>query len=168
MSRTGAAGHGGAGAATPRPCVTGAVTVAVRLPTGTVVGTIGAPQSLEVTLIIDETEIDFVHVGQQVDIVLDELPGKRLTAQVATLSADELKIAPGNLSQKTGGNLATRTDQDGQERPLRTTYQASAPLDNAKGQIIAGARGTARIAAGQETLGRRLWRETYRTLAWEL
>lgn len=142
--------------------------VGAHLPTGTVVGTIGVPDALEVTLTIDETEVDFVRVGQQVDIVLDELPGKRLTAQVATLSADELKIASSSLSQKTGGSLETRTDRDGQERPVRTTYQASAPLENPQGQIVAGARGTARIAAGKETLGRRLWREACRTLAWEL
>jgi putative peptide zinc metalloprotease protein len=142
--------------------------VGAHLETGTVVGHIGDAQALSVMLAIDETEIDFVRAGQRVDVVLDQLPGKRLTSQIATLSTNQLEVAPPALSSKHGGTLDTRTDRAGQERPLHTTYQASAPLVNSAGRIVAGTRGTARISAGSEALGTRLLREVRRTLAWEL
>jgi multidrug efflux pump subunit AcrA (membrane-fusion protein) len=142
--------------------------VGARLETGVTVGQIGDPSVTDVVLAIDETEIDFVRTGQIVDIVLDQLPGQRLRTTLATLSAEELAFAPRSLSAKHGGILATRTDAQGREIPLATTYQAGAPLENAGGRIIAGARGQARIYTGTETLGRRVWREACRTLAWDL
>jgi putative peptide zinc metalloprotease protein len=142
--------------------------VGARLETGVIVGQIGDPTAAEVVLAIDETEIDFVRPGQTVDIVLEQYPGERLETKLATLSAQELAIAPPSLSTKHGGSLATHTDAAGNQRPLSTTYQASAPLENPTGRIIAGARGQARIYTGTESLGRRAWREACRTLAWEL
>lgn len=142
--------------------------VGAHLETGTVIGQIGIAGALTATIAIDEAEIDFVRVGQSVEIVLDELPTQRLTTQIATLSADELKISPLALTARHGGTLQTRTDSAGHERPINTTYQASGALVNPHGLIIAGARGTARISAGRETLGARLLREVRRTLAWEL
>lgn len=142
--------------------------VGAHLPLGTVVGQIGDHDVVRATLVIDETDIDAVRVGQSATIVLDELPHTRFTTQIATISTDELKLAPSALSARHGGPLETKTDESGHERPVHTTYQAGATLSNRGDAIIAGARGTAKISAGTETLGRRLWRELARTLAWEL
>jgi putative peptide zinc metalloprotease protein len=142
--------------------------VGAFLASGVVVGEIGDPSALEAVLTIDEASLDFVRVGQAVDVVLDELPGERLTTTLATLSAEQLDFAPAALSHKSGGELVTRTDARGRERPVATTYQAGAPIVNADGRLVAGARGKARIFAGYETLGTRLLREARRVLVWEM
>lgn len=142
--------------------------VGAFLDTGVTLGQIADPAALEVVLLIDETEVDYVRPGQRVDVILDALPGQRLTTTLATLSAEELEIVPTSLSNKSGGPLPTRTDPHGYERPLNTTYQASAALENNDSRIVVGARGLARISAGYETLGARIWRELARTIAWEL
>src|SRR5690606_1969218 len=142
--------------------------VGAFLDTGVTLGQIADPAALEVVLLIDETEVDYVRPGQRVDVILDALPGQRLTTTLATLSAEELEIVPTSLSNKSGGPLPTRTDPQGYERPLNTTYQASAALENNDSRIVVGARGLARISAGYDTLGARIWRELARTIAWEL
>jgi putative peptide zinc metalloprotease protein len=142
--------------------------VGAFLASGVVVGEIGDPSALEAVLTIDEASLDFVRVGQAVDVGLDDLPGERLTTTLATLSAEQLDFAPAALSHKSGGELVTRTDARGRERPVATTYQAGAPIVNADGRLVAGARGKARIFAGYETLGTRLLREARRMLVWEM
>jgi putative peptide zinc metalloprotease protein len=142
--------------------------VGARLETGAAIGLIGDARELTAVLMIDETEIDFVQPGQHVDLLLDELPGQRIATRIDRVSADELQFAPPALSARHGGALQTKTDPEGRERPVATIYQASAALANDRGLVISGTRGTARIWAGKETLGRRLWREACRTLAWEL
>lgn len=142
--------------------------VGAFLSTGVVVGQIGQPREVVAMLTVDEQDIDFVRTGLTVDVLLDELPGERLRTSLSTISSRELTIAPAALSRKTGGELETRTDKAGQERPAHTTYQASAPLANDAGRLIAGARGRARILVGNETLGQRCYREFCRTLAWDM
>ena len=56
----------------------------------------------------------------------------------------------------------------GRERPIETTYQASAELSDEERVIFLGTRGRARIHVGYQTLASRTWRYLSRTFRFDL
>jgi putative peptide zinc metalloprotease protein len=119
---------------------------------------IADPRKLKIILAIDQADLEFVHVGQPVDIILEQLPNRRFRSSLEQLSQQNMKVTPQSLSQKAGGEVLTRTDVSGVERPMSTTYEASTSLDDQEGLMFVGATGRARIYTGHQTLARRFWR----------
>ena len=135
---------------------------------GVLVCHVGDPARLEAILAIDQADVEFVHAGQAVDILIEPLPGRRLHSKLVQLSQLEMTVSPDSLSGKTGGGLATRTDIGGRERPASTTYQASASLDDEFGEMFVGATGRARIHAGTRTIANRAWRFVCQTFSFDV
>ena len=135
---------------------------------GALVCRVGDPSQLEAILAVDQGDVEFVHPGQPVDILLEPLPDQRLRSSLTQLSRMDMKVSPHSLSSKAGGGLVTRTDAAGRERPTSTTYQASAPLDDATSQLFPGATGQARIRTGSQTLAQRAWRFLCQTFSFEV
>lgn len=126
---------------------------------GTLLCEIGDPRQMEALVVIDQGDIEVVHQQETVDIKLDELPSRTLRSSVQEISSENLTVSPRHLSNKAGGELATKTDPSGVERPLSTSYQAKVfPLDDSDGVLRIGLRGRAKIYAPWESLGRRLSR----------
>lgn len=122
---------------------------------------IGDPRKLEAILVIDQADIEFVQRGQRVEIKLDELPDERLVGEVAEVSQSDLKVSSRRMSAKSGGELATKTDPSGAERPLRPSYQARVPIDDPDGLLRLGLRGRGKIHMDRDqwrTLAQRGWR----------
>ena len=129
---------------------------------------IAQPGKLEAILAIAEDDLDFIARQQTVDLYLDQFAGRKFTGRIEQISQQELQAAPQNLSAKAGGELATRTDGSGIERPVATVYQASVPLTDEAGELLIGATGHAKIHAGYEPLAARLWRACRRTFHFEM
>ncbi|HEX3655274.1 MAG TPA: site-2 protease family protein [Pirellulales bacterium] len=126
---------------------------------GTLFCEIGNPREMEALVVIDQADIEVVRPEETVDIKLDELPGQTLRSQIQEISHESLAVSPRHLSNKAGGELATKTDPTGVERPLSTSYQAKVfPLDDSQGVLRIGLRGRAKIYVRWESLGRRLSR----------
>jgi putative peptide zinc metalloprotease protein len=125
---------------------------------GVAICQVGDPNRLEAILMIDERDVEFLHPGQTVDLFLEPVPGRRFRSRVEQLSQVDMKVAPRNLSSKSGGELLARTDSAGLDRPLNTTYQANAFLDDETGLLLVGATGQGKIHARPQTLAQRLWR----------
>lgn len=142
--------------------------VGAYLETSTSIGRIAQPGQLEAILAIDQDELDFVRTGQTVDLLLDSLPGRRLSSRIDRIAEQNMQAASPRLAARTGGDLATRPDADGLERPISVVYQASVPLDDPAGEIVIGATGLARIRAGYQPLWQRLWRSACRTFRFEM
>lgn len=138
------------------------------LPESTLFCQIGNPTRWKAELVIDQAEIEFVQTGQRVEIMLDELIGEIFESEIAEIGNREIEYSSKSLSAKAGGDLATRTDQSGVERPLSTSYPAMAPLTDDVGLLRPGLRGTAKIHAGAMTVGRRLYRAASRTFHFSL
>jgi putative peptide zinc metalloprotease protein len=119
---------------------------------------IGDPRRMNAILAVDQADLEFVHVGQRVDLILEQQPGRRYRTQLEHLSQLDMKVTPQSLSHKLGGSLQTRSDPRGGERPASPTYQAAAPLDGEQGWLFPGATGQARIHAGRLTIASRVWR----------
>jgi hypothetical protein len=126
------------------------------------------PGQLEAILVIPQDELDFVAAGQQVEILLSHLKGEKLAGQIDRIATEELKAASPRLSIRGGGQLATRETADGHEQPLSVVYQASVPVDDPTGRLIVGGTGQAKIHAGWQPLGQRLWRTLCRTFRFEM
>lgn len=119
---------------------------------------IGNPAELEAVLAVDQKDMDFVSENQEAIIVLDALTDLKLTGTIVEIARSEMKATDPSQSKGSGGELATRKDARGIERPASATYQARVPIENDHGNIKLGYRGKAKIRAGRTTLGSILWR----------
>ena len=130
---------------------------------------IGDPKRLEAVMVIDQADRNLVREGQAVDIKLEGFPSTTLHSQLAEIAESELKVSPQRLSSKSGGELATKTDpHTGTEKPMSTSYQARAPIDDPEELYRLGLRGQARIYTDWVPLGTRLWRLLSHTFNFKL
>lgn len=134
----------------------------------TLVCKIAQPGKLEAILAVDQEELDYVRPGQAVDLLLASRPAERLPGRIDHIAEQNMEAAPTRMATRGGGQLATRADQAGIERPLSVVYQANVPLDDPAGQIVVGATGLARIHAGYQPIWQRLWRAGCRTFHFQM
>lgn len=129
---------------------------------------VGDPAKMQAELVIDQAETPFVRPGQKVEIVLDSRPGEFLQGTISEIANTKLKHSSEQLSNKSGGDLPTKTDERGREVPLNTSYQAHVPLDDPAGLLYIGLKGRAKIYAGYQTLGQQAWRYLAQTFNFKL
>lgn len=130
---------------------------------------VGDPNVMQALIVIDQADVAHVFEGQEVEIMLDELPGKVFTGKIQKKSKTDLRVSPRHLSGKAGGELATKTDESGIERPLTTSYQALVyPIQSDDGLLSIGLRGMAKIHVRWEPIGTRLWRWFSQTFHFKL
>jgi putative peptide zinc metalloprotease protein len=135
---------------------------------GTLFCQIGDPRKMEAVLVVDQADIDYVHKNDHVDIKLDEMPLDELRGEVIEIASEPLRTVPRHLGNKSGGELATKTDDSGVERPMNTSYQVRVPIDDNEGLLRLGLKGRARIHTRPQTLGHRLWRFIAQTFNFRL
>jgi putative peptide zinc metalloprotease protein len=122
---------------------------------GQLVCLVGRPGELEAVIEVDQSQIEFVRPGQKVRLKSTALPGETLVSQISVVG----KLQRETPRQSADGSATTEEAQGSVYRKTLTTkYHASAPLDDPRGILPAGATGTARIRAGYLTLGQRAWR----------
>ncbi len=85
---------------------------------------IGWPESMNANIVIDQSVIDFVMVGNRVELKFDEMPHDTCEGVLIDIAPEEMDTAPQNLWAKYGGELATKPDPSGTERPLYPSYLA--------------------------------------------
>ncbi len=129
---------------------------------------IGDPNQWEAILIVDQNDIDLVHQGQEVRMMFDESAYHVYVSTIGYRAADAMEMAPPRLASTSGGPLPSQADPDGVIRPLNTSYQAVARLDNQQGLLRNGLIGQARVKTRRRTLASRLYRYLSRTFNFEL
>jgi putative peptide zinc metalloprotease protein len=129
---------------------------------------IGDSNKWDAILVIDQDDVDLVQGGEEVKLLLDESASDVFVSTIANRASDELAVAPPRLASTNGGPLPAQAGPDGTLRPLNTSYQAEAPLDNSSGLLRNGLTGRARIEARPRTLWWRLSRYFSRTFNFEL
>jgi putative peptide zinc metalloprotease protein len=135
---------------------------------GTMFCQVGDPTKVQALVVVDQADVEFVHAGQTVDIKLAEMPGETFRGTIQEVSKGEMKTLPRHLSNKSGGELATKTDEAGVERPLSISYQVKVPLSDEQSRILIGMRGNAKIFAPWESMGSRVWRWFSQTFHFKL
>jgi putative peptide zinc metalloprotease protein len=134
------------------------VNLGAYLEAGTLLCHIGDPSKMQAELVIDQADVEFVKVGQPLELKLEELPDDTLPGKLDRIATIQVEVGSRQLSNKTGGELATMTDEAGVERLMSTSYQARVPLDNDQGLLRPGLRGRAKIYTEPRTVAQRIWR----------
>jgi len=130
---------------------------------------IGDPNKLEGVLIVDQADVELIRKDDFVEIKLDAYPSRVFTTRVKQIANDELAVSPPSLSIQHGGDLDTRTDESGVQRPLHTSFQArTEPLDVDGADLQLGMRGRAKISARWQTIGWRVYRFAVKTFHFDL
>lgn len=138
------------------------------LPAGTMLCRIGDPARMEAVLVVDQGDVEFLKLGQAVEILLEELPGRTWHGTIREISKTDVKVTPRQLSNKAGGEVATKTDAGGGERPRSTSYQVRVqPLDDPDGLLRMGLSGRAQIHAGSQTAASMLARAFAKTFRFD-
>ncbi len=127
------------------------------LPTRTLFCQIGNPAKWEAILLIDQADMDFVRVDQEVAIKLDGLPHRTFVGKISAISPADLKRTPHEPSQKNAGANAAKS-ADSAEHSTTISYEARVPLNDDELLFLRGIRGRAKIDAQNLSLGDRLWR----------
>ena len=83
-------------------------------------------------------------------------------------SVDAMTSAPLRLASTGGGPIAAQPERDGTIRPLSTSYQAVARLDDTGKMLRNGLTGRARVETTKRTLWWRLVRYFSRTFNFKL
>ncbi len=135
---------------------------------GTLFCQIGDPDKFDAILVVDQADIESIHLGQKVKVMLDESPGKVYQSEITEISPEEMKVVSKQLSNKSGGSVETKTDESGVPKPASTSYEARVPLDDSDGILLPGLKGEAKIAADYHSLGWRTWRFLQRTFHFKL
>ncbi|MBI1902871.1 MAG: hemolysin D [Planctomycetia bacterium] len=133
------------------------------LPMGSLVGVVGEPAEMEAVLVIDQADVELVRVGQEVELQFAHLPGETFRGRIDELAVRNIDVSPANLSHKAGGELVTKTDESGRERPQSASYQAKVHLLNLDRPAPVGIRGQAKISAENLSVASRVYRWLART-----
>lgn len=130
---------------------------------GTVLCMVGDRERFEAVMVIDQTEVEFIKLGQPVDLKINAFPWRTFSGKVEQLAETHIESGSERLSVKAGGGVPTKTDESGRETPISTSYEALMTLEDAEGVFTPGMRGTARIEVGSRTVGRWLLRLLWQT-----
>ena len=130
---------------------------------------IGDPNEWDAVLVIDQDDVDLVREGQEVRLMFEE---SAYHVFVSTIDAAgrrrHVDTRPPRLASTNGGPLPAKAEPDGTVRPLSTSYQAEAPLDNRAGLLRNGLLGAGRIETPPRTVLQRVMRYLSRTFNFEL
>ena len=129
---------------------------------------VGNPRQLEAVLLVDQTYIDLVREGQSVRVLLDANTRTAYDSKIEEIATADLKAMSPGMSAQHGGRVEAKSDSSGMIRPLSTTYQARAPLDESIGEVQVGLQGQARVYTGWRSLGSRLYRYLSKTFHFDL
>jgi hypothetical protein len=110
--------------------------------------------------------MEFIRAGQEVQIQLDQHPGRLLAGTIREIAEIDLKITPTELLP--AGTLPTRPDESGVYRPVGTVYQARVSLEPADMPLVIGESGRAKVHAAPLSLARRLSRYLSHTFRFEM
>jgi putative peptide zinc metalloprotease protein len=126
------------------------------LETGTAVCQIGDPEALEAMLVIEQSEVPFVRVGQAVRLRIDQGPAGVVAGTVCEVAKTDARDMPESLARAL--DLPLRREGKGGVQAAATYYQARVKLEPAELPLAVGMHGRAKILADWQPLGSRLLR----------
>lgn len=126
------------------------------LETGTALCQIGDPEALEAMLVIEQSEVPFVRVGQSVRLRIDQGPVGVVTGTVSEVAKTDARDIPDSLARAL--DLPLRREGKAGVQAAATYYQARVKLEPAELPLAVGMHGRAKILADWQPLGSRLLR----------
>ena len=136
---------------------------------------IGDANQFEAVLVIDQADVDLVRLFYEqnngsypdVEMKLDAYRWTTSHGQIQKVALAPMEVTPVSLASQGGGELNTKTDDNGMLRPISTSYQARVPMSNDDDLLRVGLTGQARVYTGWQPLGRRMYRYLARTFRFD-
>jgi putative peptide zinc metalloprotease protein len=133
--------------------------VGAQFPIGTMLCELQPRDEYEAVLLVEQSDIAFLNLGQPVSVKLDAFPAQTFVGQVTDIGAVEAEHPPEQLLVTKGGELAAEMQPDGSVGLQSTHYEVRASIEGLKEQAEAnphamlryGLRGRAKIVCGQWT-----------------
>lgn len=122
----------------------------------------------QVVMMIDQSVRNDFTVGQPVRVKIDHLANDTYRGKITEVSLIDSQFAPQPLSNKSGGDMATVTDDKGRERLDSAAYQATVTLDQDLDLLRTGVRGRARYTIMTRSLGQWIYRYLRQTFHFRL
>ena len=135
--------------------------VGCTLQRGTTYCLIGDPTRLSASLVVDESDIELVDVGQTAQVWLRENPGEVITGEIEKISDAEIERAPESLVSKDDVKMVD--EGDGRARMARKSFHVRAPLQTDDATIPIRSTGWAKIKVPKTTVGTRIKQYALRT-----
>ena len=126
------------------------------------------PKKLEAVLAVDQADVEFIRKEQPVELFVNQVPCEIFRSEVKLITPNEMQDTPKALSSKHGGDIVTETARSGREVPTSTKFLVKVNLENPDDLVVPGSTGVAKVRAGSQTVGRRIWRLASRTFQFEL
>ena len=126
------------------------------------------PKKLEAVLAVDQADVEFIKKQQPVELLVNQVPCEIFRSEIKLITPNEMQDTPRALSSKHGGDIVTETARSGKEVPVSTKFLVKVNLENKDQLVVPGSTGVAKIRAGSQTVGRRIWRLASRTFQFEL
>jgi hypothetical protein len=126
------------------------------LQTGDLLCLVGDPRRLQATLVVRQADIELLRAGQPVRMQVATRTGMFLQGSISELSEINLETAPREL--QAAGLLPTRTDSQGQTRPIRTCYLAHVTIQDNQVPVPLGSTGWAKVRVAPRSLAWRCMR----------
>lgn len=122
----------------------------------------------QATLLIDQSDINDIKAGTEVDLKFDHLPETTRVGRVEKFSDEPLTFVPPLLSNKLGGQVPTTSDEQGRERLVSPAYQTTVVLEQDVPLLRTGMRGRARFLVSHRSAWEWIWRYLTTTFRFRL
>lgn len=120
---------------------------------------IGEPDKMQAEVIVEQTEIQDISLGQQVTLRLDEYPGKRVQGEVIAVAPGHMESLAPSLASTFGGPVEVKPDAAGGTiQPIFRWYQVSVAIAPEDVKLLPGFRGEAKVHVEPQTLAERSYR----------
>jgi putative peptide zinc metalloprotease protein len=119
---------------------------------------IAPDDKFQATLLVDQQDRNDIQIGDEVQLKFDHLPDKIYIGKVEKISDRHLEFVPQLLSNKLGGEVPTKTDEQGRERLVSAAYQTTVVLPEDASLLRSGMRGRARFHIGKRSAWDWIWR----------
>jgi putative peptide zinc metalloprotease protein len=122
----------------------------------------------EAMILVDQEEVEFTRVGQEVKVWLAQFPNQVFRTKIDEVAVDPLRVIPPQMASLKGGPVETIATEGGRFKATSAKYLVIAPLDNPDNLMAKDLTGIARIHVGYRTVGNRLARYLAHTFNFKL
>ena len=129
---------------------------------------IAPDDDVQAVLLVSQDDRNELQVGTPVLLRCYHLPDRKFEAVITKIAYRQSDYAPRQLSNKSGGDLSTVTDQQGREKLAELAYQATVKITEDTDLMRTGLRGRARFIVDKRSLGGWFWRYLKQTFHFRL
>lgn len=129
---------------------------------------IAPSKEMQAVLLVSQDDRNELDLGTPVKLRCYHLPDLIFEGSITSIADRQSDFAPRQLSNKSGGDLATVTDNEGREQLTELAYQATVKLNEQTDLMRTGLSGRAMFIVDKRSVGGWIWRYLRQTFHFRL